>query len=285
MLNFLRGLGICLVVSALAGVSLAQGQTATVTVVAPKIEDVSAASLPTDVLKEEVEAALVATRVFTVLTSDSQELQTLLDEIMAGKSGKMPDSKTAQFVIIPSIQAVEMQRSARPIPRLSSQIAVSAAGLVRMRVRVLETRTGVLKAPFPVDVDWEGESEVMTGVAPGPMQPRQADFVAMAREAGRVCASRVLDQIYPVEVIGRSDNQVWISRGGDAGYEIGEVLRIMTGKGQSEELIHPVTGEVLGVQEKLLGRITITDVQPKFTVGEITDESGGAIIKGSIVRK
>ena len=59
----------------------------------------------------------------------------------------------------------------------------------------------------------------------------------------------------------------------------------MTGKGQSEELIHPVTGEVLGVQEKLLGRITITDVQPKFTVGEITDESGGAIIKGSIVRK
>ena len=85
VLNFLRGLGICLVVSALAGVSLAQGQTATVTVVAPKIEDVSAASLPTDVLKEEVEAALVATRVFTVLTSDSQELQTLLDEIMAGK--------------------------------------------------------------------------------------------------------------------------------------------------------------------------------------------------------
>jgi hypothetical protein len=264
----------------------ANAETATITVVSPTIEGGAAGQgFPVPTLVDEIEAALVSTRVFTVMTSDSAELDILLNELRAGGNSVKPTSKTAQFVVVPVIQAIEINRTARPVPKLNAKSRITSKGLVRMRVKIIETRTGVIKAPFPVDVDWTGEAEVVDRVESGSMPLRQADFVAMAREAGRVCASAVLDQIYPVEVIGRADNQVWISRGGDAGYEVGDVLRVMTGKGQSEQLIHPVTGEVLGVQEKKLGTIKVVDVQPKFTVGEIIDEPGGTIVKGSIIRK
>lgn len=264
----------------------ANAQTATITVVPPTVEgSAGGQGFPIPTLVEEIEAALVSTRVFTVVSSDSAELKILLNELNSGGSKVKPTSKTAQFVVVPVIQAVEMNRRSRSVPRLQSKSRVISEGLVRMRVKVIETRTGVIKAPFPVDVDWEGDAEIVDGSRDEALPLRQADFVAMAREAGRVCVSAVLDQIYPVEVIGRNGDQVWISRGGDAGYKIGDVLRVMSGKDASEPLVHPVTGEVLGVQETRLGTIKIVDVQPKFTVGEITDESGGTISKGSIIRK
>ena len=272
--------------SVFCGLSANAQAKATVTVVPPTIETgADASDYPVATLTQEIEAALVATRVFSVLTSNSAEIDILLREINAGGSRVTPQSKTAQFVVIPVIQAVELERSARPIPRLSDKVRVQSNGLIRMRVKVIETRTGIIKAPFPVDVDWKGEAEVTDSYVGIGLGFRPSDFVEMSREAGRILADRLLDQVYPVEVLARDGDSVWISRGSDAGYKVGEIFRIMSGAGTAEQLIHPVTGEVLGVREKPLGKIEIVDVQPKFTVGKITEESGGVIGKGAIVRR
>ncbi|MEL7482072.1 MAG: hypothetical protein AAGJ29_10975, partial [Pseudomonadota bacterium] len=132
--------------------------------------------------------------------------------------------------------------------------------------------------------DWRGDSEVMDSYTIPSMTLDSSDFVDMSREAGRILADKLLDQIYPVQVMARDGDEVWISRGADAGYEVGDTLRVLSGAGTSEVLKHPVTGEVLGVREKSLGQIEVTSVEPKFTVAKIIEEKGN-IGEGAIVRR
>ncbi|MEL6416676.1 MAG: hypothetical protein AAFQ15_17230, partial [Pseudomonadota bacterium] len=140
----------------------AHAQKATVSVTPIKYETiVDVSKYPETVLKQEIEAALAATRTFTVLSGDADELDAMLNEIMSAGSNRIsPRSQSAQFIIVPVIQALEVSRKATPVPRLSGKVRVQSKGQIRMRVRVLETKTGVLRTPIPVDIDWKGETEV-----------------------------------------------------------------------------------------------------------------------------
>lgn len=281
----------CLIAALLwvVGLALAQpatAQRATVSVTPVKYDAIiNEADYPSSILKQEIEAGIAATRTFTVLSSDADELDALLNEIMAAGSNRItPRNQSAQFVVVPVVQAFELETKVTPIPRLSGQVRVETEGEIRMRVRVLETRTGELKAPFAVDVDWESEPEVMGGSAAIGVTTGTSDFVDMAREAGRVLADKLLDQVYPVQVIARDGEDVWLSRGADGGYDVGERLRVLSGAGDSDVLRHPVTGEILGVREKRIGEIEVTSVEPKFTVAKIVEETG-TIGEGAIVRR
>tara|TARA_R110002072_G_scaffold44289_14_gene124039 strand:- start:6874 stop:7743 length:870 start_codon:yes stop_codon:yes gene_type:complete len=237
------------------------------------------------VLHQEIEAAFHATDTFRIVSSNPMELSAILDDaVNRGQTSRLR-TLAVDYIIAPTVQAAELSRESFDIPALRDQVRVEARARLRMRVRVLDATTGELLDPIPVDVDWSGDPTVTRYDSSEARQYNfsQADFVAMSREAGRRLADAVLEAVYPVQIIARDGRQVWLSRGGDAGYPVGTRLRVLSGGG--EPLIHPVTREILGYRETRLGTIVITETQARYSVGEVVDEDGGVIVDGSIVRR
>lgn len=108
-----------------------------------------------------------------------------------------------------------------------------------------------------------------------------AVLVALARAAGAVVVERTLEQTNAIQVLDRIDNRIWVNRGSDGGWAVGQTLRIV---GKGRELRDPVSGEVLGVTTSDLGKARIVEVQPKLSIAEILDASGD-IVAGALVRR
>ena len=91
----------------------AHAQKATVSVTPVKYETiVDVSEYPETVIKQEIEAALAATRTFTVLSGDADDLDAMLNEIMSAGSNRItPRSQSAQFVIVPVVQVVCLRKT------------------------------------------------------------------------------------------------------------------------------------------------------------------------------
>jgi hypothetical protein len=105
-------------------------------------------------------------------------------------------------------------------------------------------------------------------------------LVGVARGMAEKVANRVADVIFPAKIISKIDRQVTINRGDGTGIAIGQVWNVYaTGK----ELKDPDTGEILGVQEVLVGNVKVTGVLPKVSTADVLGEDTG-IAEGAILR-
>ena len=86
--------------------------------------------------------------------------------------------------------------------------------------------------------------------------------------------------VFPAKVIARRDTQVTINRGEGAGVAVGDVLNVYA---LGEEMIDPDTKESLGRDEVKVGKVKITEVDPKFSKADVIEDTG--ISPGAILRK
>jgi len=93
-------------------------------------------------------------------------------------------------------------------------------------------------------------------------------------------ANRIADVIFPAKVLLKRDKEITINRGEGGGVAVGETFNVFA---QGEELIDPDTKESLGREEVKVGRVKISQVNPKTSTAEILDDTG--IDKGAILRK
>ena len=105
-------------------------------------------------------------------------------------------------------------------------------------------------------------------------------FETAARTLADRIAIREREALYPISVLEKAENKVTINCGSDAGLKAGQVLNVYA---VGKELKDPDTGEVLGHDEKLVGRVFIIQLQPKFAKAKIWDDNG--IVKGNILRR
>ncbi len=105
-------------------------------------------------------------------------------------------------------------------------------------------------------------------------------MVAMARDLAEKIANRVADVIFPAKVLLKRDKEVTINRGEGGGVAVGDTFNVYA---LGEELTDPDTKESLGREEVKVGRVKITQVNPKTSTAEILDDTG--IDKGAILRK
>ncbi len=80
---------------------------------------------------------------------------------------------------------------------------------------------------------------------------------------------------YVVEV---TDGEVILDLG-KGKVHVGERFKVVK---PGEKIVHPVTGEVLGTREEVLGRVKVSEVEERFSVAEILEDRG--IVKGLKVR-
>ncbi len=79
-------------------------------------------------------------------------------------------------------------------------------------------------------------------------------------------------------VVERLDGKVILDLG-KGRVSVGEVFKVVRG---GKEIVHPVTGEVLGKMDEEVGKVRISEVKDKFSVAEILEDKG--ISKGDRVR-
>jgi curli biogenesis system outer membrane secretion channel CsgG len=105
-------------------------------------------------------------------------------------------------------------------------------------------------------------------------------MTAMARDLAEKIANRVADVIFPAKVLIKRDNEVTINRGEGGGVAVGDTFNVFA---LGEELIDPDTKESLGREEAKVGKVKITQVNPKTSTAQILEDTG--IDKGAILRK
>ena len=92
-------------------------------------------------------------------------------------------------------------------------------------------------------------------------------------------ANRVADVIYPAKVISKIDRSVTINRGDGTAIAVGQVWKVWA---LGAELKDPDTGEVLGRERLAVGKVKITQVDPKTSMADIIEDSG--ITTGSMLQ-
>ena len=105
-------------------------------------------------------------------------------------------------------------------------------------------------------------------------------MVAVAHDLAQKTAHRIADVIFPAKVLLKRDKEITINRGEGGGVAVGDTFNVFA---LGEELIDPDTKESLGREEAKVGRVRITQVNPKTSTAEILDDTG--IDRGAILRK
>jgi hypothetical protein len=102
--------------------------------------------------------------------------------------------------------------------------------------------------------------------------------------AARVLANRIVirerEALYPISVLEKEGKEITINCGGDAGLKPGQVLNVYA---VGKELKDPVSGESLGHDEQIVGRVSVSQLQPKFAKAKIWEDNG--IVTGNILRR
>ena len=105
-------------------------------------------------------------------------------------------------------------------------------------------------------------------------------MVAVSRNLAEKIANHVADVIFPAKVLLKRDKEITINRGEGGGVAVGDTFNVFA---LGEELIDPDTKESLGREEAKVGKVKITQVNPKTSTAEVLEDTG--IDKGAILRK
>lgn len=105
-------------------------------------------------------------------------------------------------------------------------------------------------------------------------------MVAVSRTLSEKIANHVIDIVYPAKIIAKRDAVVTINRGEGAGVAVGDVFNVFA---LGEEMIDPDTKESLGRDEVKVGKVKISEVDPKFSKADVLEDTG--VATGAILRK
>jgi len=105
-------------------------------------------------------------------------------------------------------------------------------------------------------------------------------MIAVSRSMAEKIANHVVDILFPAKVLVKRDNTVTINRGEGAGVAEGDTFNVYA---LGAELIDPDTKESLGREEVKVGKVKISQVNPKTSMTTILEDTG--IDAGAVLRK
>ena len=251
-----------------------------------------------DGISDQLTDALIQSGQFVVL-----ERQTLTDVISEGDlaaSGRFQESKSAMTGKLTSAQILVKGT----ITEFESKSSGSGAGIdvgrfriggkkgeahVGVIIRLIDTTTGEVldskrvegKAKsgginFSIDIDgidFDSESFKKTPLG-------KATQIAIDT-AVEFIASSIEELPFQGSIIKATEKGIYINAGDKTGASIGDVFTVYS---VGEELVDPVTGELLGVEEEEIGTIKICEIKEKYSKCEIINTPTGSIKTGDIIR-
>ena len=218
-------------------------------------------------LYTELEKNLVQSRKFAVLTrTQLKQIDTELAIINSERTSRTEKAKLgrglgADFLLTSKIIAGNGSSKTKTI-EITGQTKTTTNGGLRIAVQVLSPITGEIKFSdeFVAYID----------------RPNR-DY--LFRTVARKAITAVVEQIYPMRIIGTENDNFIINAGGKS-LKKGTYYDVFQ---EGQQLVDPYTGESLGKSENKVGIVKITRVLPKVTYAKVI--SGEDIVAGTIIRK
>lgn len=227
--------------------------------------------------------ALVKTNKFNVIERDRmaeilQEQGLSLEGIAAGgfEGGGM-NLQGVDYVLTGAITEYGTQAKASTFGGFSGG---SETARMAVDVRVLEVATGAIGYADTVaaEASMGGAFQVEGVLSAGGADSSGAMGEVMRLSAQNV-TNAVVTSIYPIKVVRVQANGEVMLNYGEGLLAGGEVLDVFT---QGEAFIDPDTGEELGREEELIGKLSVTSVQSRFSKANVIQGSG--IADGMLAR-
>lgn len=223
---------------------------------------------------------LVNTRKFDVVERD--RMRDVLREqdfsdtglVATEKSIKMGQLIGATYFVMGNIELIEAGQKETKIP-YSDYTKTELRGRMIVNMRIVDTRGGKIVAAKKVNVE-----EVQKMALHDPLSP-QAFMELLKEKAVKLLVNEVVEGVFPIKIVKIVDNQIFLNRGEGDIFNVGNVMNVYN---VGEELIDPDTNESLGMAEIEVGRIKITEIQPKFSKAQVVEGEVGRIIVGAICR-
>lgn len=233
----------------------------------------------------EMEAAIQKNRKFELLSRKKDVLQKIRTEqefsksdLTKGNAANEGEIENANYLIIPTVQDFKFYRSVKPVPNLVNKYIRKDSGMLEINVQVIDTSTSSIKATFYLKSTFATKDKIVNSRGGA---PSSVYFTKMAKSVSSQMTDQLTSAVFPMRILNIQDLQVWVNRGNDGGLKKGDILHVFR---PGAELVDPDTGEVLGSAETKVGKIKVTQINPKFTIAHVIT-SDGEIQKGDIVRK
>jgi curli biogenesis system outer membrane secretion channel CsgG len=251
-----------------------------------------------DGMADQLTDALIQSGQFVVL--ERQTLTDVISEQDLAASGRFQKSKSAktgkltsaQILVKGTITEFESQSGGSgtgiglgPV-RLGGKSAEAHVGLI---IRLIDTTTGEVldsqrvegKAKSggfgfglnvgSVDFGTEGFHKTPLGKAMQIAIDNAVEFIA----------SKLRDLPFQGNVIKAGAKEVYISAGETNGTSVGDLFTVYS---VGEELVNPATGELLGVEEKEIGKVEVVEVKEKYSKAKAAGCDLAQVKTGDVIR-
>jgi len=250
------------------------------------VSDYSKKYLNLSTILSEMEASIQRNRKFSLVSRQESVLEDIRteqnfakSELSLGNAAAEGELKSANFLILSTVQDFKFYRSFTAVPNLSDKYVRSDYGMLEINVQVVDTSSGSIKSTFYLKDSFSTGKKVVNGKRGA---PNSANFTKMAKNISGEMTDQLVDIVFPMRVLAIQSNQIFINRGQDGGLKTDQKLQVFR---PGIELIDPDTGENLGSAETLIGTIQVSRINPKFTIANVVEISdNNEFQKGDIVR-
>jgi hypothetical protein len=228
-------------------------------------------------LIQAVGESLMGSRRFDVLNRENAQLFEDEKEFILGgdaanaEMARLSQASGADYLVVARLQSLGVSNNQRETIAMTGEVLVKSAASGTLQLQVIEFASRKIK--------WSG-SQKFGGVYPGAASVGAATLGKLIRGASEKLIDRMVDAIYPIQVVKVMGDTAIINRG-QGGVAPGEVYAVFQA---GEELIDPQSGESLGSMETEVGLGRVTEVKPKFAFLKMAT---GALEEGKayVVRK
>jgi hypothetical protein len=212
------------------------------------------------------------TRKFDILArSDLKQL--VKEGDVSGSTFKIPE---ADYVLVTTLDDFQDYKEELVLPSTGEKLSKRVVRLTAV-AKIYNSITGRLVESANINAQAKDAGGQFNSVKNSDLSDALLEKVV--EQVADATANRVSDVIYPAKIISKIDKQVTINRGDGTSIVTGQIWQVWA---LGAELKDPDTGEVIDRERLPVGRVRITQVNPKTTLAEILEDSG--ITNGSIVQ-
>ena len=144
---------------------------------------------------------------------------------------------------------------------------------VKVAIRLVDNKTGRIIL-----------SDIVEGTRAGSV--RRADFVTLLTGASNNATFKIIDkinQMHPLRgtILNVEKDIIYFDLGFSDGVNVGEYYTIYR---EGDVLAHPVSGEIIGIAEKSIGRVQALEVNQNYSYAEIIGKDGAIKVGDKIKR-
>lgn len=227
-----------------------------------------------------ITTALVKTNKFDVIERDRLGEIAQEQGIQAMNEGGFPTGVSVEGVDYILLGAITEYGTKEQAAKFGKFGGASETARMAVDVRVIDAHTGSIGFADTISKEVRtGGAFAIEGVASGGESDSSAALGEVMRVTAKGVTALIVSNIFPIRVVAVQDNGEVMLNYGSALLGENDVLDVFT---QGEAFVDPDTGEELGREETLAGKLQVTSVQDRFSKATVIEGEG--LAKGMLAR-